>query len=395
MKFRSVIFLHAALLTASPAGAQESVLLTPHFFLGANTVAEAEITEMRVGDNVTSAELDFCFATIVDDSTGVLIRGNFDRVVIPLKVSGSKLEGEGITQEVKAKTSISLTRDVKEKRIAFKGTIVVAGKAYDVATEPVSPRERRDPSQENQLKIYEEPKSFHSVFPNVIAVKTRQGTLPEFVRALRGMNVVLDAVTGGTNSCFPLRSGFRFVRLIAPAEESRSIVAKLKNLKEVVSVGWSDRGYNYTTDVSFRVSILEWTANGKVNRQKVAAEFSAVFARELGGTVANSAWDTRTGELRLVIKRPSPLFKNIDLTEVIPVNLLVAAEAFENPQHLVVWVGEILAQLEDGGPEPRIGITIPQLFAGPPEGIPIELELSPIARHFKGELWNTTEGKWE
>lgn len=382
------LVLFSFLAMAGVATAQERRIYTPPIALGDNTTADLRIIEDRADGKTT---FDLCYAFNVDNSNGVLTLGDYDRVVLPLKVDGANLTGTATSSEAKQAVAVKLQRRAAgDGRFVFAGTIDIGGKSYPVASEPTGGAE---PSPETEyVSIVETPESFdEGSSPNTVGVKYRRGTLPKLLEALRDANVKIDLTSSAIDRCASLRSGEEYLRIVVAPEEAQALVERLRKLPDVLRAGWSTPQL-WTPTV--RVGNARWVSKGMLNRQKIAGDLAAAVARHIGASVTGTSWDARSGELKVSLKRPSKLFPGLGLTENYQMTALVTADRFGETNNALIWGPNIFGEVADERAGSRLSFVPLYLYAGPPEGIVINLEPETLASLLDAESWNSSDGVW-
>lgn len=370
------------------AAAQERLIYSPPIALGDNATADLRIIEDRADGKTT---FDLCYAFNVDSSNGVLTLGDYDRVSLPLKVDGANLTGAATSSDTKQPVAIRLQRRAAgDGRFVFTGTIDIGGKSYPVRSEPTAGVE---PSPETEyVNIVEAPEAFdEGSSPNTVGVKYRRGTLPKVLEALRDANVKIDLTSSAIDRCASLRSGEEYLRIVAAPEESQALVERLRKLPDVLRAGWSTPQLWMPT---VRVSGARWVSKGMLNRQKIAGDLAAAVAKHIGASVTGTSWDARSGELKVALKRPSKLFPGLGLTENYQMTALVTADRFGETNNALIWGPTISGEVADERTGNRLHFVPLYLYAGPPEGIVINVEPETLASLLDAESWNSSDGVW-
>lgn len=390
IKIIQVTFLSLSVMTGSVA-AQERQVYSPPIVLGDNSTADLRIIEEQAGDKTARFSLDLCYAFNVDTSNGVLTLGDFDRVLLPLKIDGANLTGTAVSSEAKRQVSVNLQRrPAGQGRLVFSGTITIGGKSYPISSEPTVGTE---PSPETEyVNVVEKPEGFdEGTSPNTLGVKYRRGALPQLLEALRDANVKVDLTSTSVDKCASLRSGEEYLRIVAPPEATQALVERLRKLPNVLRAGWSTPLF-WTPTV--RVSGARWVAKGVLDRQKIAGDLAAVVAKHIGASVADTSWDPRSGELKVSFKRPSKLFPGLGLTENYQMSALVTADRFGDTGNALIWGPSISGEVADERAGGRLGFVPLYLYAGPPEGIIINIEPEVLAALLAAESWDSSNNAW-
>jgi len=373
---------------AATATAQDLRIYSPPIALGDNTTADLRIIEER-GEGKTT--FDLCYAFNVDNSNGVLTLGDYDRVLLPLKVEGANLTGNATSSEEKQPVAVKLQRRAaSDGRLVFSGTIEIGGKSFPVTSEPTGGAE---PSPETEyVNIVEGVEAFdEGNSPNTVGIKYRRGTLPVLLEALRDANVKIDLTSSAIDRCASLRSGEEYLRIVAAPEESRALVERLRKLPNVLRAGWSTPQL-WTPTV--RVGKARWVSKGVLDRQKAAGDLAAAVAKHIGASITGTSWDSKSGELKVSFKRPSKLFPGLGLTETYQMTALVTADRFGETNNALIWGPSIYGELADERAGNRLSFVPLYLYAGPPEGIVINIEPETLAALLDAESWNSSDGVW-
>lgn len=376
------------LAMAGVAAAQERLIYTPPIALGDNATADLRIIEHRADGKTT---FDLCYAFNVDSSNGVLTLGDYDRVSLPLKVDGANLTGAATSSEAKQPVEVNLQRRAAgEGRFVFSGTITIGARSFPVSSEPTVGTE--PPPETEYVNIVGKPEIFdQSASPNTLGVKHRRGALPVLLEALRDANVKVDLTSTGIDKCASLRSGEEYLRIVAPPEETQALVERLRKLPDVLRAGWSTP---LLWMPSVRISGARWVAKGALNRQKIADELAAAVAKHIDASVTGSAWDARSGELKISFKRPSKLFPGLGLTENYQMTALVTADRFGETNNALIWGPTISGEVADERAGNRLSFVPLYLYAGPPEGIVINIEPETLAALLVAESWDSSNDVW-
>jgi hypothetical protein len=109
-------------------------------------------------------------------------------------------------------------------------------------------------------------------------------------------------------------------------------------------------------DRTIRFAAAEWRDGDKLNRDKLAAAISNVLARTLSAKPALAAWDANTGKLKLTLKRPSPAFPALGLTETVEVTALVAPDKPGGSDRLMLWIGSPAVSTADETAGPKLNL---------------------------------------
>lgn len=386
--------LAAALLASvisNPSLSQQRISHTPVLEAGENRSADLRIIETQSGATLQTATADLCFAKNIDFSHGVMILGDYDRVVVPLKIDGQSLAGSTVSEVNKQPVSFNLRRQGgTDGKVSFAGTVTIEGVAYrvDHAARHGVAFVEDEPFMKAELK----PESFgHVVAPNTLAVTIKRGSLPELIAFLRSATATLDVLSGTSQPCLDLRLATQQFRVLTAPDRSQALVDALRKLPYVTEAGWTVSIY---AQPAARVSANGWVTNGVLDRKTVSAGLSSAIAKHIGGSVVSVDWDDKTGELKVKLKRPSKLFPGIGLTENFDAAVLVAPERFGDTNQAIVWSPIIHGDIADESGGTRVGLVPLTLYAGPPEGIVINIEGEVLGKLLQAEWWDSEKSEW-
>lgn len=372
------------ILLPASAAAQNVYYTIPYFDLGPDTHTNIVIKETRDGERILSAEIDICYQLEPE--------GRWDRAVIALKADGARIAGQGNSQLANTPIEIDLVKRRTERAHAYSGKIRIAAKttdvAYDYVTDHSEPN-NYDPA--NYIVLEENPENFAKVSPQWIAVRFRRGGVNAVLNALRGEPVVLQPQNGLVQDCFALRSDQQVLQFTLAPAKAEGIVVKLRKIEGVLAAGWS--GYSYQ-DYATRLPIAAWSKDGKLDRERLAAELGKSVAASVSAALVSSKWEHESGELILTLKRLSQRYREAGFTEILSARLLAEPERLGAADHFVVWVMTITVTVTDEAPGPRLAIAPFHEIGG--EGIYIDQTpvAAAIAKDLGGRTWDSLLEKW-
>lgn len=346
------------------------------------------LKETRQGGRVVAANLDVCFPMPTDPS-------RTDRFVVTLSVDGDKLSGSTQSQEGKLPVSVNLTRKASGKTFDFAGRVTVGNSSSTVAspdTSDLSEKEFKE-QQATEDTITASPADFTEVSPEAVAVKIKRDAVVDFARSLRGEPVQV-ALYGLIASCAELRSGEQVLKLTADPERTPALIEKLRALPGVVNVGWTEG--NMDMERTIRFSGVEWRETGKLNRDKVATAIANTLTASLGATLVSSKWDAVTGELKVALKRPSPILPPLGLVENIEVTVMVAPEKPGASENLLLWTGSPSIETVDENSGPKLNLA--ENSSGNDEeslSLNDEQMLAELAKAFRAQRWDSETSAWK
>jgi hypothetical protein len=346
------------------------------------------LKETRQGGRVVAAQLDVCFPMPTDPN-------RTDRFVMTLSVDGDKLSGSAQSQEGKLPISVNLTRKPTGKSFEFNGKVTVGSETSTVAspdTTDLSEKEFKE-QQATEDTITPSPSDFTEVSAEAIAVKVKRDAVVDFARSLRGEQVQV-ALYGLIASCAELRSGEQVLKLTVDPERAGALIEKLRTQPGVVTAGWTDG--NMDMERTIRFAAGEWREAGKINRDKIAGAVANAIAASLPATFVSSSWDAITGELKVVLKRPSPILPALGLVENIEVTALVAPEKPGNAENLLLWAGSPSIETVDESAGPKLNLA--ENSSGNDEeslSLNDEQMLAEFAKVFKAKRWDSDASAWK
>lgn len=382
--FRNIALALVFTCLAPVAGhAQKSGYTWLSFDLGENASSDSIIRETRTGDKLTAAEIDFCFQRE--------FQGKWDRVVLPLKIDGERIFGAGTSEVGKIPVAIDLTKERVKNEFLVRGTVKIADRSAPVEQENVLFRPLEDMSRPEEAIVLEEnPANFTAVQPQSIAVRFKRGELKNVLAALRGELLVLDTNFGLIEDCNVIRSGRQTIQFVTPPENAPALVAKLRKVNGVISVGWS--GYA-ALEQATRVASSGWTTGGKLDRDRLAQKLADTISQVLNAKLISSRWEPNTGQLVLDLERPSHRFQDAGFFETVTARLLVAPERLGSSEYFVVSLVSATSNLLDKASGPRLDIP-PFPEVGGEGYIPPEKIVAAIAKDLRGSLWESGSEKW-
>lgn len=385
--FRIVTALLVAFsINAVPASAQNAVYVIPYFAESEGVQSNMFVREVKNGNQVTAAELDLCYRFELE--------GKWDRVVIPLKADGANLTGSGASQIEKTAVIVNFTRKrVERDLLSYDGEIKLAGKSFAFRKYPVTEHNDLDFMDfQSMTKIEENPADFTDVAPHEIAVRFKRGELKTVLEALRGEPVIVKPRSGLVQDCSVLRKGYQTLELTLAPEKAPELLAKLRKLPGVITAGWS--GYSHI-DHATRLPISDWGIGGKIDRNKIAAELAKSASRALDAKFQSAKWNTQTGELQILLTRPSQRFHEAGFTEEVDVRFFVEPERPGATDYFILWVRSADVTAVDNVPGAGIKLEPFEIIGG--EGIYIDMEqlAKAITKDQRGQSWDNDTRKWK
>lgn len=350
--------------------------------------ADVVLKETRQGGRVVAAHLDVCFPMPADAN-------RTDRFVLALGVEGDKLSGSTESLESKLPVSVNLTRKPNGKTFDFTGRITVGSSASAIASAETSDTSEKEFKEQQAADdtITAAPADFTEVSPEAIAVKVKREAVADFAKSLRGENMQI-ALNGLIASCAELRSGEQVLRLIVDPERAPAVVERLRTQPGVIAAGWTEGNMDMERTVRFPAA--EWREVGKINRQKIAAAVSAALAASLPATFVSSNWNEITGELKVVLKRPSAILPALGLVENIEVTVMVAPDKPGASDHLLLWASSPSIETVDENSGPKLNL-VENSGGNDEESLSLNDEqmLAALAKEFRAQRWDSDTSVWK
>jgi hypothetical protein len=159
-------------------------------------------------------------------------------------------------------------------------------------------------------------------------------------------------------------------------------------------VGWTEG--NMDMERTIRFPAAEWREAGGINRDKLAAAVARALAASLPATFVSSSWNAVTGELKLVLKRPSAILPALGLVENIEVNVLVAPEKPGQSDNLLLWTASAAIETVDESSGPKLNLA--ENSSGNDEeslSVNDEQMLAELAKAFRGQRWDSDTSTWK
>ena len=351
---------------------------------------EAYLKETRQGGKLVAAELDVCHPLAQGSNRR-------DRFVVPLKVEGSRLTGNGQTQEGKHAVSVDLTRRGSATSPDYEGSVSsgdLKSEVQSLENTAITPEDYADmTSDDDNIEIA--PAQFIGMSPQILKARVTREGMAGLLNALRNQNVRI-AYLSLEESCRVLRSGQHILRFTVDPDRAAAVLAAIKSAPGVAETGYSSSGHRM--DRAVRFPSVGWrNTNGNLERIKFTDVVSRSMAKALGATADKSSWDDRTGELSVMLKRPHDVAGGLKLQQAMTVSVLVAPEAPGNREHSLLWIETVTWQAI----EERFGARLEfQLPGEAPEGESadpdgVEGLAKALAAELKGQVWNTDSDSWQ
>jgi hypothetical protein len=398
---RALLLCLFGLVTASPDLAFAQMKLQPKTTPGAAETryftaidglmdgnADVVLKETRQGKGVTSAVLDVCYPAEKGSDRK-------DRFIANLAVSGQTLTGTTQSLADKLPVTIKLTRKQNGDNFDFRGQITVGQTVTEVASSDNSDLSEKE-FLENQTTddgITPAPKDFTEVSPESVGVRVKLDAALDFLKGLKGETVEVG-LGSLTVTCDALRAGQQTINLSVDPEHAASLVDKAKSTPGVVAAGWTTGSVEM--DRTIRFAAADWRDGDKINKDKIATTMANVLSKTLAAKPSGATWNPNTGKLKLSLKRPSPLFPPLGLTENIEVAALVSSDKPGTSDRLMLWVSSPVITTVDEGAGPKLNLS--EESSGDEEGGEPRNDngsIEALAKEFKGQHWDVDKSVWK
>jgi hypothetical protein len=349
--------------------------------------ADVVLKETRQGRNVTSAVLDVCYpATKGSDRK--------DRFVVNLAVNGQTLTGSTQSIGDKLPVTVKLARKPTGDSFEFRGQISIGQTVTEVVSSDNSDLSEKEflDNQTSEDGITATPKDFTEVSPESVGVKVKLDAAPDFLRGLKGQDVEVS-LSSLAITCDVLRAGELTINLSVDPDRAAALIAKSKSATGVVAAGWTSGIVEM--DRAIRFAAADWRDGERLNKDKLASAIAAVLAKTLSAKPSSSAWEAKTGKLKLGFKRPSQIFPTLDLTETIEVTALVAPDRPGASDRLMLWIGNPVISTTDESAGPKLNLA--EESSGDEEGDQKDDNgsVTALAKEFKGQRWDADKSVWK
>ena len=397
---RALLFCLVGLLTASSDLALAQMKLSPKAAPGAIETryftsidglmegnADAILKETRQGKTVTSAVLDVCYPTDKGSDRK-------DRFVVNLAVNGQTLSGTTQSIGDQLPVTVKLVRKPTGDTFEFKGQISIGQTVTEVTStdnSDLSEKEFRD-NQTTDDGIAAAPKDFSEVSPESIGVRVKLDAAPDFLKGLKGQDIEVS-LNSLIVSCDALRAGEQTINISVDPDRAAGLIAKFKSLPGVVAAGWTSGIVDM--ERSIRFASADWRDGDRLDRDKLAVAIANVLSKTLSAKSSSSAWNPSTGKLKLTFKRPSQIFRALDLTETVEVTALVAPDRPAASDRLMLWISNPVVSTKDETAGPKLNLA--EESSGDEEGDQKDDNgsVDALAKEFKGQRWDADKSAWK
>ena len=350
--------------------------------------ADVVLKETRQGKTVTAAVLDVCYPAEEGSDRK-------DRFVANLTVNGQTLTGTTQSIAGKLPVTVKLLRKQTGDNFEFRGQISIGQTVTEVTSTENSDLSEKE-FLDNQTRddgITPAPKDFTEVSPESVGVRIKLDAALDFLKGLKG-EAVRVALGSLAISCDTLRAGEQTINLTVDPDRAAALIAKAKATRGVVAAGWTSGSIEM--DRTIRFAAAEWRDGNKINKNKIATAVSGVLAGTLVAKAAGADWDANTGKLKLTLKRPSPIYPALGLTENIEITALVSADKPGGSDRLILWISSPEITTSDEGSGPKLNLS--EESSGDVEGSEPEDDngsVEALARELKGQRWDIDRSVWK
>jgi hypothetical protein len=349
--------------------------------------ADVILKETRAGKTVTAASLDLCYPAEKNADRK-------DRFVVNLTVSGQSLTGTTTSLIDKKPVTVKLTRKQNSDTFDFRGQITIGQTTTEVASSEnsdISEKEFSD-SQTVDDGINATPKDFTEVSPESVGVRIKLEAALDFLKSLKGQDVEVG-LTSLAVTCDALRSGHQTLNLAVDPDRAAALIAKAKSAPGVLAAGWTTGLVEM--DRAIRFPAAAFRDGDKVNRDKLAAAVSAVLTKTLGAKAATASWNAATGRLKLVLKRPSPIYPALELTDTVEISGLVSPDKPGGSDQLMLWISTPATTTSDESSGAKLTLSADsggdeESDARDDSGI-----VEALTKELKGQRWDADKSVWK
>lgn len=397
---RALVLVVAGLLAATPdfASAEIPLMTRPdpnavevRYFTAIDGLMDGDadviLKETRQGRTVKAAALDLCYPA---DKTS----DRKDRFVVDLAVNGRTMTGSTRSLIDKKPVTVKLTRKPNGDTVDFGGQITIGETTTEVASSEnsdISEKEFQD-SQTVDDGITPNPKDFTQVSPESVGVRIKLDAAADFLMSLKGQDVEVS-LNSLDVTCDALRSGHQSLVLSVNPDRAADLIAKAKSAPGVLAAGWTTGLVEM--DRAIRFPAASWRSGDKIDRDKLTATISGVLAKTLGAKPLSSSWSTTTGRLKLIFKRPSPVYPALDLTDTIEVDGMVSPDKPGGSDQLMLWISTPVTTTSDEGNGPKLAIT--DDTGGDEEGEDRDDtgSVEALIKALNGQRWDADNSVWK
>jgi hypothetical protein len=397
---RALLLLVAGLVAASPQFVLAQTKTQPKAATGASEVryftsidglmdgnADVILKETRQGKAVTGAVLDVCYPA---DKTS----DRKDRFVVTLTANGQNLSGSAQSIVDKQPVTVKLTQKPSGDSFDFRGQISVGQNVTEVASSDNSDMAEKEfqDSQTVDDGISTAPKTFSDVSPEAVGVRLKLDAAVDFLKSLKGQDVEI-ALGSLAVTCDAMRAGEQTITLAVDPDRASALIAKAKATAGVANAGWV--AGIVEMDRAIRFAAADWREGDKVNLDKLATTISTVLAKSLAAKPAGASWSPITGKLKLTFKRPSQLYPALELTDIIEVTGLVAADKPGGSDSLMLWISAPVTTTTDESAGAKLNLADESSGDEEPEQRDDSGAIGALAKELKGQRWDADNSVWK
>ena len=349
--------------------------------------ADVILKETRQGKTVTSASLDLCYPAEKNADRK-------DRFVVNLAINGQTLSGSTTSLIDKKPVTVKLTRKQNADTFDFRGQISIGQTTTEVVSSEnsdISEKEFQD-SQTVDDGINATPKDFTEVSPESVGVRIKLDSALDFLKSLKGQDVEV-ALGSITITCDALRSGHQSLNLSVDPDRAAALIAKAKAAPGVLAAGWTTGLVEM--DRAIRFSAAAFRDGNKLNRDKLTATISDVLAKTLSAKPASANWNAATGRLKLVFKRPSPVYPALELTDTIEFNAIVSPDKPGGSDQLMLWISTPAITTTDEGSGPKLSLSADSTSDEEGDSHDDSGAVDALTRELKGQRWDADKSVWK
>ncbi|HLZ09374.1 MAG TPA: hypothetical protein VKT80_12340, partial [Chloroflexota bacterium] len=175
-------------------------------------------------------------------------------------------------------------------------------------------------------------------------------------------------------------------------DRAAALIAKAKATPGVVAAGWTTGLVEM--DRAIRFAAADWRDGDKVNRDRLVATISGTLAKTLSAKLTDSSWSP-TGKLKLVFKRPNPVYPALDLTDTIEVDGLVSSDKPGSSDYLMIWIGNPVTTTSDEGSGAKLNLTDDSSSDEDADPRDDTGSIEALVKELKGQRWDADKSIWK
>jgi hypothetical protein len=400
LQMRALRFCLIGLTAASLSPALAQMKLSPKSAPGTSDIryftsidglmegnADVILKETRQGKTVTAAVLDVCYPAEKGSDRK-------DRFVANLAVSGQNLTATTQSLVDKLPVTVRLVRKPTGDTFEFKGQIGVGQTVTEVSSSDnsdLSEQEFKD-NQSSDDGIAVAPRDFTGVSPEAVAVRVKLDAALDFLKGLKGQPVEVS-LSSLAVSCDALRAAEQTINISVDPDRAAAWIAKARSSPGVVVAGWTAGVVDMERAIRFPAA--EWREGERVNRDKLAASIAAVIEKTMSAKLASSQWNENTGKLKLTFKRPSPLYRGLELTDTIEIEALVSSDRPGASERLMLWLGTPSITTADEAAGARLNLANASGGEEEADQADDRGSVDALAKELRGQRWDVDKSAWK